>query len=101
MSRLVDCELKTWYLWNCRALYWTFVSHRLVLFPCWLALWMHDRWMAAQDDKLVPVHYMEGTVYPLTIVGLLALSTIWFQMIGNGIAKQQEAYNQARKGKQI
>ena len=45
---------------------------------------------------MAPVHWMEGTVYPLTILGLLVLSSIWFQMISHGVVKQQEAYRHAR-----
>ena len=32
-----EWKAKTWYLWNTRLLWITFVTHRLVLFPCWLA----------------------------------------------------------------
>ena len=29
-----EWQEKTWYLWNCRILWLTFVTHRLILFPC-------------------------------------------------------------------
>lgn len=93
-------KIQTWYHRNCRGLYWTFVSHRLVLFPCWLSLWMHDRWKAAKDKTLGPIHWMEGVIYPLTVLGLFALSSIWFAMIASGTKKQQDAYREARKAKE-
>jgi len=88
-----------WYLWNSRLLWWTFIVYRLVLFPCWLALWFYDRYQASLEAESHPIHWIEGTVYPLTIFCLLVLSTIWFQMIDRGLKKQKIAYLEARDEK--
>lgn len=94
-----EWKTQIWYLWNSRLLWWTFLVYRLVLFPCWLALWFYDRYQAALDTEAHPVHWVEGVLYPLTIFGLLLLSVVWFQMIDRGLKKQKIAYLEARKAK--
>jgi hypothetical protein len=97
-----------WYLWNSRLLYVTFVTHRLILFPCWLCLWYYDRWYSTiisfniNDNETTAsstIHLWEGILYPSTIVGLLMLSIIWFTMISHILRKQTMAYKQALKEK--
>ena len=87
---------ETWFLWNSRLLWFTFVTHRLVLFPCWLGLWFYDRLKANPD---IQIHYMEGIGYPLTIFGLFILSGIWFRQIDRGLKKQLIIYLEAQKEK--
>lgn len=84
-----------WYLWNTRLLWLTFVTHRLVLFPCWLGLWIWDRWRAARDGEVI--HWVEGVIYPMTISGLLLLSVVWFKTIHRGLKKQLAEYEGAKK----
>ena len=96
-----------WFLWNSRLLWMTFVTHRLLLFPAWLGLWIYDRWQYAKyattttttttaandnDDTIIVIHWMEGIVYPVTILGLLILSCIWFAQIDRGLKKQVTVY---------
>jgi hypothetical protein len=79
-----------WYLWNTRLLYATFITHRLLLFPCWLLLWYYDRW-----NSPTVIHIWEGVLYPSTVIGLLLLSTLWFRTISRGLAKQAIEYHRA------
>lgn len=88
-----------WFLWNSRLLWITFITHRLILFPVWLIWWARDRWMAAQEEEFEDIHWMEGTVYPVTILGLLMLSIIWFIQIDRGLKKQLVVYTEAQKNK--
>ena len=93
-----EWKKQTWYMWNTRLLWITFVTHRLVLFPCWLGLWFYDRWQSAiNGDK---IHWVEGTAYPGIIFGLLILSMVWFAMIDRGLKKQSIAYKEAQ-GKKL
>ena len=89
---------ETWFLWNSRLLWWTFVSHRLVLFPCFLGLWFWDRLQVAPNASAI--HWVEGTVYPLTILGLFLLSILWFLQIDRGLRKQTAIYLEAQKERQ-
>ena len=49
------------------------------------------------NNHIVHFHWMEGTMYPLTILGLLLLSTIWFQTISRGLKKQTFIYIEAQQ----
>ena len=49
------------------------------------------------DSPMMNIHWMEGVVYPVTILGLLVLSTMWFLMIDKGVRKQQAAYYAAQE----
>lgn len=91
-------EWKThlWYLWNSRLLWVTFVTHRLVMFPCWLVLWFADRWTHWEA-----IHWVEGVMYPVTIVVLNILSVIWFLTIHRGLKKQIATYLAAKKTKTL
>ena len=98
---------QTWYLINSTLLWWTFVTHRLLLFPFWIGLWAWDGLWRKQklEQRLTSnvsnddtnIHWMESIVYPITIAGLFVLSIIWFLMIDRGLKKQTEIYKEARK----
>mmetsp|Transcript_39967 Transcript_39967/g.73782 ORF Transcript_39967/g.73782 Transcript_39967/m.73782 type:complete len:205 (+) Transcript_39967:434-1048(+) len=90
-----DLRKERWLLWNSRLLWVTFVTHRLILFPCWLGLWVSDRWNASTEANAEPIHLFEGVVYPVTILGLFFLSVIWFRMIHGLLKKQQTMYLEA------
>jgi len=92
---------ETWFLWNSRLLWLTFITHRLILFPCWLTLWVWDRLQhaAALSTDVDGIHWMEGVVYPVTILGLFILSSIWFVQIDRGLKKQMVVYLDAKKTK--
>jgi len=87
---------QTWYLYNSRLLWWTFVTHRLILFPVWLGLWYWDQQQYPAEAK--DLHWFERYGYPITIFGLLVLSVIWFRAISRGLRKQAIAYHEARRG---
>lgn len=82
-----------WFLINSNLLWWTFITHRMVLFPCWLGLWFWDRLHA---DESVPIHWVEGTIYPITILGLFLLSVVWLLQIDRGLKKQTRIYMEAQ-----
>ena len=84
---------ETWFLYNSTLLWWSFVTHRLVLFPVWLGLWVYDRQYIHGDE---PLHWFEFLVYPITVFGLLVLSTIWFFQIDRGLKKQRIIYYEAQ-----
>lgn len=85
-----------WFLWNSRLLWLTFITHRLILFPCWLGLWVKDRLEAAAKEEDDNIHWMEGVIYPVTILGLFILSCIWFMQIDRGLKKQLVVYMEAK-----
>jgi len=89
-----------WFLISSKFLWWTFVSHRMILFPCWLGLWAKDRVEnATSEDHYVRIHWIEGSIYPLTILGLFLLSIVWLIQIDRGLKKQQKIYNEAQQEK--
>lgn len=92
-----------WMLWSSNLLWFTFVTHRLILFPAWLGLWVHDRWQVATSEnssEAHDIHWMEGILYPLTILGLFILSIVWFLQISKGLGKQKATYLKAQGEKQ-
>jgi hypothetical protein len=90
-----EWKTETWYLYNSQLLYVTFLTHRLILFPCWLVLWFWDRWTHWEV-----IHWVEGVIYPVTILGLNILSIIWFLTIRRGLQKQTVAYMEAQQAQQ-
>ena len=48
-------------------------------------------------DEPVEIHWIEGVLYPTTIVGLLVLFSIWFLTIDRGLRKQKKVWLQARE----
>ncbi|CAB9519900.1 expressed unknown protein [Seminavis robusta] len=86
-----------WFLYSSRLLLFTFLTHRMVLFPIWLGLWFWDRIHA---DPSVPIHWVEGTFYPVTILGLFLLSIMWLVQIHRGLEKQTRIYLQAQEERQ-
>jgi len=89
-KELPEIRKQTWYKWNAWGLLVLFITHRLVLFPAWLWLWTSDRMALVQ--KMPPneqnqIHWLEGMVYPGTVLGLIVLSLIWFKQIVQGVRK--------------
>jgi len=96
-----EWRTQRWYLWSSRCLWISFITHRFVLFPSWLTLWSYDRWRAAKnnDESSSRIHWIEGVIYPTTILGLLILSIAWFKIIDRGLKKQFNTYLEAKKQK--
>lgn len=66
----------------------------------WLGLWYWDRFQAIANGTAKELHWVEGIFYPLTILGLFVLSTIWFLAINRGVKKTSKIYYDALKEKQ-
>lgn len=94
-------EIKTqpWFKWNAYALLTLFVTHRMVLFPAWLWLWMSDRVALSRATNRQPIHWVEGVVYPATISGLLVLSVMWLKQIVHGVKKLHRELADEKKRK--
>jgi len=88
-----------WYLWSTRLLWLSFITHRFLLFPSWLVLWMYDRWKDATSSGREGIHWIEGILYPTTIFALVILSMVWFKIIDRGLKKQLISYTEAQKKK--
>lgn len=97
-----DRTLPTLYVLNGALLWATYVGFRLVLFPVWLWLFWRDvrGWPELTWDR---INAFERYAYASTTVLLLAISTLWFGRITQGLlnaVRPSRAKRDARNGKQ-
>ncbi|GMI36804.1 hypothetical protein TrCOL_g6993 [Triparma columacea] len=94
-KELPHLKQQAWYKFDCTLLWITFVSHRFVLFPCWLYLWIKD-----QDElQIKDMNPLESYLYAGTIAGLLILSLVWFVQIHRGTVNAWWPDTYVKKGK--